>query len=104
MTARTVRVLNDGRGLDPAILRMLVDQERAGIIRIVNVPAPIEPDPEQPTLFAVAAAEALAAATASTERAHALRGAARSTVERKAADHYSAAGYWSGWARTGQVA
>ncbi len=45
-------------------------------------------------LFTWAAEQALTAATAATERAHALRGAARGRVEQAASKAYALVSYW----------
>ena len=45
-------------------------------------------------LFTWAAEQALTAATAATEKAHALRGAARRSVERVASQAYAVVAYW----------
>lgn len=48
----------------------------------------------QLSLFDWACEQALTAATAATERAHALRGAARRAVEQAASRAYQAVAYW----------
>lgn len=55
----------------------------------------------QLNLFEWAAEQALTAATAATERAQALRGAARRSVERVASRAYAVVSYWRRYGRAG---
>lgn len=94
MTRRKVRVLNDGRGLDPFAMRMLLERQLAGAVDVEVVQAPGR-EWEQGSLFEAARDRALAVGTAATERAQVLGGAEREAVEAVAREAFGEVRAWS---------